>query len=324
MPAKNAGRFIASCIETIVNQTFLNWELIVVNDHSTDNTFKIASNYSANDKRIKIVENKGIGIIDALQTGFSYASGDFITRMDADDLMTEDKLQTMHDQLKQNGEGYIATGAVHYFSETSLGEGYKKYANWLNELTAKGNNFTEIYKECVIPSPCWMIHRKDFIKCDGFNSPIYPEDYDLTFRFYKNKLKVIPSTKILHHWRDYSTRTSRTDDNYSDNTFLPLKCSYFLKLDYQPTKELYLWGAGKKGKEIAKILIENKIDFKWICNNPNKIGKEIYGQKLAPVDYSNSLSNSQIIVAFAEGRVKVIDYFIKLQKIKNEDYFLFC
>ena len=63
-----------------------------------------------------------------------------------------------------------------------------KYEKWINGLTLTGNNYTEIYKECVIPSPCWLIHRNDFENCDGFEPNIYPEDYDLTFRFYKANL----------------------------------------------------------------------------------------------------------------------------------------
>jgi len=57
-------------------------------------------------------------------------------------------------------------------------------------LTAKGNNFQEIYKECVIPSPCWMIYRTDMDKCQAFLPNRYPEDYDLCFRFYENGMRT--------------------------------------------------------------------------------------------------------------------------------------
>ena len=53
------------------------------------------------------------------------------------------------------------------------------------------------------------MHKEDFDSVDAFDPIIYPEDYDLAFRFYENKLKCIPCAEILHHWRDYDERTSR-------------------------------------------------------------------------------------------------------------------
>ena len=94
----------------------------------------------------------------------------------------------------------------------------------------------------------------------------YPEDYDLAFRFYINGLKPIPCDRVLHHWRDYTTRTSRTDDNYADNTFIAIKTDYFINQEYDQTKNLVVWGAGRKGKSLAQIFIKHHIDFYWICD----------------------------------------------------------
>ncbi|MEK9908710.1 MAG: hypothetical protein VW500_06515, partial [Aquiluna sp.] len=77
-------------------------------------------------------------------------------------------------------------------------------------------------------------------------------------------------------WRDYPNRTSRTNPNYADNSFLKLKINYFLKLSYNENKKLVVWGAGKKGKKVAHILNELRVSFLWVCDNPKKIGKKIY------------------------------------------------
>ena len=130
--------------------------------------------------------------------------------------------------LQNLGRGHVAIGKVRYFSETGIANGYKRYEKWLNSLTIKGTNFDEIYKECVIPSPCWMVYREDLDRCKAFSSNVYPEDYDLAFRFYMQGLKPIKCNEILHYWRDYPSRTSRTDNHYSDNTFLDIKSNYFL------------------------------------------------------------------------------------------------
>lgn len=299
MPFKNTSNYLVECVQSIINQSFIYWELIAVNDNSTDNSLEILQNLAKADFRIKLFQNEGSGIIEALKTGYKFSSGNYITRMDSDDIMTENKLLVMYEQLTKWGNEYVATGLVEYFSETTLGNGYQRYENWLNGLTMQGKNFEEIYKECVISSPCWMLSREDFDKIGGFNSNIYPEDYDLCFRMYKAGLKVLPVQQILHKWRDYGTRTSRTSTHYSDNRFLELKIKYFLVTDLDSNKKLLLWGAGKKGKWLANFLINKNIAFDWISNNDKKVGVDIYGKLLRHQDTIDFNAENQFILTVA-------------------------
>lgn len=322
MPVKDTEKFLPACLDSILMQTEQHWELLVVDDGSKDESWNILQTYSKKDARIKPLKNNGKGIIEALRTAYHHASGILITRMDSDDKMSLDKLDLMSRQLVLQGEGNIIVGLVEYFSENNLGEGYLKYANWLNELTKDGNNFSEIYKECVIPSPCWMIWKNDMEKCGAFDADIYPEDYDLCFRFYEHELKIIPILKTLHYWRDYEERTSRNNPNYLDNRFTDLKINYFIKIDYKKEKQLFLWGAGKKGKNIAKKLIEKNISFKWICDNDKKIGKDIYGVTLEHFNSALIDENIQIInsVSSPDGILEIKKW---LNKNKIEDAIFF-
>ncbi|MFB0925699.1 MAG: glycosyltransferase, partial [Vicingaceae bacterium] len=204
MPVKNTVQFLEQCLDSILDQTYANWELLAVDDSSSDDSFNILQAYSEKDSRVKPFRNDGKGIIEALRLAYSKSSGELISRMDSDDIMTQNKLEVLSSNLINNGKGNLAAGLVKYFSDTELGEGFQKYEAWLNNLIIKGNCFEEIYKECVIPSPCWMVFREDFEKCDALRPNRYPEDYDLTFRFYINGLKPIPCDTILHHWRDYA------------------------------------------------------------------------------------------------------------------------
>ena len=311
-PVKNGAQFLVECLDSIVNQTHQNWELLIVNDSSTDETQSILEEYAQQDNRIVVSQNKGKGIIDALITGYEKSAGEFITRMDADDIMTPNKLELLTKKLIEKGKGYLATGFVNYFSETELGQGYFNYQEWLNGLSQTESNFDDIYKECVIPSPCWMVFREDFEASGGFNSNLYPEDYELTFRFYKQELKVVAVKEVIHHWRDYATRTSRTDSNYADNYFIQLKLNYFLELDYDNSRELELWGAGKKGKEVARFLIEKQIKFDWLSNNDKKIGKEVYGVILKDSISALEIGTPQILIA-----VGSMDYNREIKKALN-------
>ncbi len=322
MPVKNTAGFLPDCLQSVIDQTESNWELLAVDDHSTDESGQILADFANRDARIKVFTNEGKGIIPALRLALSKSEGKLITRMDSDDIMPPEKLAVLNQNLRSVGPGHLALGLVEYFAE-SLGEGYKNYEQWLNELIKKGASFDEIYKECTIPSPCWMVFRKDLEKCGGFESDQYPEDYDLAFRFYEGGLKCIPSDQVLHRWRDYPTRASRTDENYADNRFLDLKIHYFLKLNRDLKRPLVIWGAGRKGKALAQILKE---PFHWVCNNPQKIGQKIYDCVLEDASSLDSLDNPQIIIIVAspDDQAQIQDQLQQKSLKHMLDYFFFC
>ncbi len=326
MPYKNTAQYLGECLDSLLSQTYEHWELIAIDDHSVDRSPAVIIEYAKADSRIIPITNKGEGIIPALRTGFARSSGDYITRMDSDDVMDPVKLETMVRSLNRYGRGHVALGQVKYFSSSGISYGYARYENWLNTLTATGSNYDEIYKECVIPSPCWMVFRDDLILCGAFDHDRYPEDYDLAFRFRQNDLKCIPSDKILHLWRDYPARTSRNSIHYAINYFLDIKLHYFLLTDWDAERPLALWGAGTKGKTVAKLLLERKVDFYWLCDNPKKIGKRIYGCEMLPFEVLESVQNSQSIVTVAnsEAQKEIRSYFKTLDMKALTDYYFFC
>ncbi|MDA7557819.1 glycosyltransferase [Flavobacteriaceae bacterium] len=326
IPFKNTSKFLTDCLLSIINQSYTKWELIIIDDHSIDQSYSIVEEFANNDPRIKLYKNIGSGIIDALQLAYKQSKGEFITRMDSDDLMSSNKLEVLHNALIKHGKRHVSLGMVKYFSDLGINEGFLNYETWLNKLTIKGLNFTEIYKECPIASPCWMLHREDFDKCGGFDSLIYPEDYDLAFRMYKFKIKCIQSSEIIHYWRDYANRSSRIQENYSQKNLLKIKLFYFLNLDYNINKTLVLWGAGKKGKFAANFFIKHKVNFTWICDNPNKIGKNIYGVKLQSFEFLESISNPQSIITVANPKAQNdIKEYLNHHKMKPMiDYIFFC
>lgn len=326
MPVRNALPYLQACLDSILEQDCKDWELVAINDHSTDNSAAVLHHYAQKDARIKVFNNTGKGIIDALRLAYQHSKGTFITRMDADDWMPTNKLSHLQTQLLNAGQGHVATGLVHYFSEQPLGEGYKRYAAWLNQLTKTGNNFEALYKECVIPSPCWMVYREDFEQCQAFRPNRYPEDYDLCFRFYEAGLRCLPCQTVLHHWRDSSGRTSRHDPNYANNNFLPLKVHYFSRLHSDNQRPLVLWGAGKKGKAVARLLQAATIPFHWVCNNPKKIGHYIYDQILHPTTFVQQLERPQLLLLVAEPAAQMeLKIQLRLQQQQPlVDFFFFC
>lgn len=326
MPVKNAAPFLRDCLDSILKQSWHNWELIAIDDHSDDNSKEILESYCKTDSRIRLYTNEGAEIIAALKTAYKNCNGNYIHRMDADDLMAENKLNALYQLLIQSGKEHVATALVEYFSAEGLQEGYQKYATWLNGLCKNHSHWDEIYKECVIASPNWLIRREDLEACGAFHQQQYPEDYDLVFRFYRQQLKVVAVDEVLHLWRDHPQRSSRTLEVYKDNDFFELKWEYFQQLERVPNRPLMIWGAGKKGKKLAKLLKNQSIDFEWLSNNPKKHGKEIYEQLLKSFREILNRKNPQIIVAVGQkGAKKEIKHFLEENGLKeNINYYFFC
>lgn len=326
MPFKNTADYLPECLNSISGQDFESWELLAIDDHSTDNSRAIVDRAAILDSRIKVFSNEGTGIIQALRTAYLKCQGKLVSRMDSDDIMATERLSQMVSQLEAYGPGHIALGQVKYFSHRGISDGYARYERWLNRLIETGRNFDEIYKECVIPSPCWLVHRADLEACGAFYSDRYPEDYDLCFRFYAQGLTCLPSSRLLHYWRDYETRTSRTSEHYAQNYFLDLKLDYFLKLDRDKSRPLTIWGAGFKGKYLARNLLKKGHAFYWLCDNPKKIGKTIYGIPLSHFELLKTLKTPQNLIAVAnEAAQQQIRGFLQHSGEQPEkDAFFFC
>jgi len=85
IPFKNTAQFLPECLDSILKQTYATWEILAVNDNSTDNSLKIVQEFAEKDTRIQVFTNSKTGIIEALRTAYSKSKGNFITRMDSDD-----------------------------------------------------------------------------------------------------------------------------------------------------------------------------------------------------------------------------------------------
>jgi glycosyltransferase involved in cell wall biosynthesis len=326
MAVQNEEQYLEKCLDSILAQTWKNWELIAVNDHSTDRTMNILADYAQKDQRIKAYQGIRHKLIPILQEAYTRCRGTLINRMDADDYMPDYKLEVLVDEWMKHGKGtIIAGGTSHFVEEGEVGEGFKRYDAWLNDVAKRNTHYEEIYQECVIPSHCWIIHRDDFDRVGAFDPEVYPEDYDLCFRFYSEGLKIVGINRILHHWRDHSVRISRTWDCYEDNRYFDLKLKYFYEIDRDPERPLVLWGAGKNGKDLARLILEKEKDIRWVCDNQKKIGKDIYDIRMEHFSTLKDIKDPQILIVVnaTDERAVIKDLLRHWKKEPVKDYWFF-
>ena len=167
MPCYNSERYVSDSINSVINQTYTNWELILVNDGSTDNTLDLINEYAANDERIKVFSKENGGYATAVNFGLDNISGDYFLFLGSDDRLGEDLFERLFEQIEllEKFPDMIAFRTRYVFNG-SVG-GLDKYTNFDSVA----------FNECKI---------KEFIEKDPVNSDIF--SIRDTSRCYKREL----------------------------------------------------------------------------------------------------------------------------------------
>ena len=117
MPAYNAAEFLAASVSSVISQTFKDWELLIVNDGSTDATAEIAGEFADSDSRIRVIYQENAGVSSARNKGISLSVGDFIAFLDADDAFCPDFLADMLAAVDENDADCAACGHLRAYPD---------------------------------------------------------------------------------------------------------------------------------------------------------------------------------------------------------------
>ncbi len=268
LPFLNAALWLDECLSSIQAQTLADWECLLVDDGSSDESLIIAQRFAETDPRFRVLHHSGAApdLIAAQQRAIQAAKGQYVTRMDADDRMHSFKLEAL---LQGQSKGSaLSAGRVEFFGH-SIGPGTLNYQNWLNERVEKGDFLEHLYKECPVANPCWMLDRNAAESI--FENLEYPEDYHFLFQLIERGISIVPCPEAKHYWREHSERLSKTD-LYSTERFTQLKWKMFQRL-VNPQR-LWLLGHGKKAKYLRGLMPENSL-CAWLSERPSAQGNRI-------------------------------------------------
>lgn len=219
MPSYNSKKYIKKAIDSVLEQTYSNFELIIVDGNSTDGTLDILDEYKKQDRRIKVIQDEGRGIGAALQLGCQIASGKFIARMDSDDIAINTRFEKQLKIFHSIPNLILVASPVIYINEDDSIVGYSfPYTN------------KRIIQEKVylIAHPTVMMKKDAYVKAGGYQPLLRAEDY-----FLWNRMRLMGEFYIfkepLIKYRLLQDSLSHTlDDNFNKKLGRKLE-SYFIK-----------------------------------------------------------------------------------------------
>ena len=257
LPFYNAEKTLFNAVQSILLQTFTNFELLLVDNNSTDLSCEIADNMAREDKRIKVLSDKRKGVANAMNKGLENSIGTFIARMDADDISHPERLHEQVEFLKKNPEIGLVGSKVKYISHLENSAGFERFVRWSNSFCSPYEIELNRFIEIPIINPTLLLRKVIYQKYSGCVHGDFPEDYEMQLRFLDRGVKMAKIDVPLLEWHDYPSRLTRTDERYSSEAFFRTKARYFVLWSKQNNPfhpKIWIWGAGRKTRQRAKLL----------------------------------------------------------------------
>ena len=283
IPVYNVEKYIRFCLDSVINQTYKNLEIIIVDDGTKDSSGEIAEEYARKDSRIKVVHKENGGLSDARNVGLDIATGKYIAFLDSDDVISLDFYEYLYGLIKKNDYDIAECEFLRISSD--------EIENVQKILDEKNSNENIVVKEesseealsdfygrylnpYVNKVVVWnKIYKKEIY--DGIRYPVgrFHEDEFTTFKILNKINKMVTSTKKLHGYMQTSNSIMRRDikqkqieDNleayeaavnfFNNNKFIQVKC---MRRYLENCLELYM--KVERGSEDTSLKNEK---YEWI------------------------------------------------------------
>lgn len=285
LPCYNAAQTLEETLESLAAQTHKDFEVLAVDDGSTDNTADILNRWAKRDSRFKCFSRPHEGVISASNAGMLASIAPYIARLDADDRAHPQRLEKQLAFLNANPNIALVSCLVKAFPEEDVGDGFRIYLEWLNALISDKDIRREIFVESPLPNPSVMIRREWMLRMGGYQDRGFPEDYDLYLRLYLAGARFAKIPEVLHEWREHPDRITHTDSRYSLENFLRTKAYYLARGPLKGRDAVIIWGSGMIGRRLAKQLERQDMPLvAFVDIDPKKIGRTRRGKPIIAPD----------------------------------------
>jgi len=285
MPVRNEERYLSQAIASIRRQTVENWELVAVDDGSSDATPAILDAAAAADNRIRVLRNPGRGLVPALNHGLGACRAPLVARMDGDDISHPCRLASQLRLLEDSPEVDLVASSFRHFPRNGLKTGMLAYEEWQNSLLSHELVTADLFVESPFVHPSVMFRRKTVLAVGGYREMGWAEDYDLWLRLAAAGARFARIDAPLFFWRDRPERATRTMAEYTLEAFRACKACHLQEGFLKGCDRVILAGAGKEGRAWRRTLDASGIAVElWVDVDPRKKGKTLHGATVLSPD----------------------------------------
>lgn len=294
LPAYNAAATLSRAIESLQAQTFADWELIAVDDGSSDNSLEVLRAFARTEPRLHVIACPHGGIVAALNAGIAASRGEIIARMDADDEAMPERLTEQLALLARDPELGLVASLVEFGGDRQRNAGYALHVDWLNSLVSAEDITLNRFVESPFAHPSVMFRRELIHTHGGYRAGDFPEDYELWLRWLDAGVRMAKVPRLLLRWNDPPLRLSRTDARYSPERFFTVKAGYLARHlerlsagtnGSRRHRTVYVWGAGRPTRKRAEALVAHGVSIAgYIDIDPKKIGRAVGGRRVIGPD----------------------------------------
>lgn len=274
VPIYNVEKYLANCLESLINQTYQDIELICINDGSTDQSPKILEQYAQKDPRIIMINQENKGISCARNTGLEKATGEYITFVDSDDALSTHFVEVML-RLVEDNKADLAECACYKVKDPC--SPYPQIQNEKSLLVTDPFKYMLNKKPLGIKYMAWgRLYKAKLIKNRKFIEGIYFEDYPWTISLMLQKPKVVLTNLKLYYYTMNQTSVTKTNvtPKKIHDYFFGMKFVYeefiskneplcFLKQKMLPNLLKTQLKLIKKAKNSKELLSEFKKELQW-------------------------------------------------------------
>ena len=331
MPVRDDAAMLRNCLIDIEKQSIKNYELVVIDDGSTDQTPELLEKASHDDSRIRMIRTEPQGIVSALNTGLSECKGCYIARMDADDRMQKNRLGNQLEFMQDNPELELIGCRVEGFTDKGpLPKSAVHYQNWSNSLLSHTQIEGDLFAESPIVHPTFFATKELFLKIGGYSENPWAEDYDLILKAYGKGAKLGKHPKILMQKYFAPGRLSRLESIYKRPAMFDAKVHYLLEFGLlEKHQGVIIVGSGPTGRQAAQSFKNLGVRLLgFVDNRPGPPNRKVKGlsawgfKKLPPDKFMKKFRNTLIVLAIgnATGQKLFVEFLRKLGFVENKDF----
>ena len=281
LPVRDGAETLGEAVASLEAQTDPDFEVLVVDDGSTDDTREILEAWSGRDPRVRVLQQTAAGIVAALELARGEARGSFLARMDADDVCEPARLARQREFLEAERDLVGCGCFVRYFPRSAVRAGARRYEAWMNGSSSAEEVERDMFVECPLAHPTFFLRSESVQAVGGYRDPGWAEDHDLILRLWEAGGRLAKVPEVLLRWREGEDRLSRVDPTYAPEAFVRCKAHFLRRTLLRDRDGVIVWGAGPVGKTFARELVREGVRLRaFVEVDPRKIGQEIHG---APV-----------------------------------------